>query len=283
MVNLIIITGLSGSGRSVVLKALEDIGYYCIDNLPATLLPQALEHTQLSRHPHIAISVDTRNVELASLPEQLQRLKQKDFHPHVLFLDSSTEIIVQRYSETRRRHPLGSVDRSLAESIEYERELLAPLIDISLHVDTSRYSANELRQWIKDYVASAELEGITLMFTSFGFKHGIPLDSDFMFDVRCLPNPHYDKELRPQTGCDTPVQAFLQAHSSVADMKNDIQHFIAKWLPSFIQDHRSYLSVAIGCTGGQHRSVYLVEKISQHFIDAGYKVIKRHRELERQR
>ena len=274
---LIIVTGLSGSGKSVVLKALEDTGYYCVDNLPATLLPQIYENLS-SNQKLIAVSTDTRSAALEALPENIEKLKAQGVNVQVLFLESTTQALVKRFSETRRRHPLSNDDITLAESIECERKLLGPLSELGHHIDTSDLSANTLRGWVKDLVAQ-ENKNITLLFTSFGFKHGIPLDADFVFDVRCLPNPHYDPKLRPMTGRDAPVKAFLDKQPLVHDMYQDIQNFVARWLPSFVQENRSYLTIAIGCTGGQHRSVHIVEELGKHFSQQ-QQVLIRHRELE---
>ncbi len=274
---LIIVTGLSGSGKSVVLKALEDAGYYCVDNLPATLLPQIYENLNNSQS-RVAISTDTRSGALEALPENIDKLKAQGINVKVLFLESAKQALVKRFSETRRRHPLSNDDITLGESIELERKLLAPLSELGHHIDTSDLSANTLRGWVKDFVAQ-ESKNITLLFTSFGFKHGIPLDADFVFDVRCLPNPHYDPKLRPMTGRDAPVKAFLEQQPMVHDMYQDIQNFVTRWLPSFIQENRSYLTIAIGCTGGQHRSVHIVEELGKHFSQQ-QQVLIRHRELE---
>ena len=275
---LIIVTGLSGSGKSVVLKALEDTGYYCVDNLPATLLPQIVENLK-GIQKRVAISTDTRSAALEALPDNIQQLKAQGISIQVLFLESTTDSLVKRFSETRRRHPLSSGEMTLAESIKQERTLLAPLAALGHHIDTSDLSANTLRGWVKDFVAN-ENSKITLLFTSFGFKHGIPLDADFVFDVRCLPNPHYDPELRPMTGRDAPVQAFLEKEPLVRDMYHDIQNFVTRWLPSFILENRSYLTIAVGCTGGQHRSVHIVESLGKHFSQKNQQVLIRHRELE---
>ena len=274
---LIIVTGLSGSGKSVVLKALEDAGYYCVDNLPATLLPQIYENLNNSQS-RVAISTDTRSGALEALPENIEKLKAQGINVQVLFLESTKQALVKRFSETRRRHPLSNDDITLGESIELERKLLAQLSELGDHIDTSDLSASTLRRWVKDFVAQ-ESKNITLLFTSFGFKHGIPLDADFVFDVRCLPNPHYDPKLRPMTGRDAPVKAFLEQQPMVHDMYQDIQNFVTRWLPSFIQENRSYLTIAIGCTGGQHRSVHIVEELGKHFSQQ-QQVLIRHRELE---
>lgn len=287
MKQLIIVTGLSGSGKSIALRALEDSGYYCIDNLPATMLPHIAEHLQSAtgpednlisaNHDRVAISIDSRSAAIETLPLHIAQLKASNISTQVLFLESNAETLVKRFSETRRRHPLSKDTTTLAESIAVERELLANLGSLGHVIDTSHLSANKLKGWVKDIVAG-ESTGLTLLFTSFGFKHGIPLDADFVFDVRCLPNPHYDPELRPLTGHDTKVQEFLNNQASVHEMLADIRHYIEKWLPCFITDNRSYLTVAIGCTGGQHRSVYFVEQLSQYFMQQ-QKVLTRHREL----
>jgi RNase adapter protein RapZ len=281
---LIIVTGLSGSGKSIVLRVLEDSGFYCIDNLPATLLPQISHHLDATNQKKVAISIDSRSAALETLPEVIDMLKISGMSVQVLFLESSVEILVKRFSETRRKHPLSDANTTLAESILHERDLLAGLAGLGHHIDTSNLSANTLRNHIRELILQTdnnqESNNLVLLFTSFGFKNGIPLDADFVFDVRSLPNPHYDPILRPLTGKDEPVKEFLQKQPAVIEMLADIQHYVEKWLPSFNQDHRSYLTVAIGCTGGQHRSVYFVEQLSRYFKQQNQKVIIRHRELE---
>ncbi|MDO9151084.1 MAG: RNase adapter RapZ [Methylotenera sp.] len=277
MKQLIIVTGLSGSGKSIALRALEDSGYYCIDNLPATMLATIADHLDVD-HKRIAISIDSRSIAIEALPVHINQLKLKNIDVQVLFLESNVETLVKRFSETRRKHPLSKDAITLAESIALERDLLGGLGGLGHVIDTSYLSANTLRGWVKE-VVSIEHAGLTLLFTSFGFKHGIPLDADFVFDVRCLPNPHYDPVLRDLTGRDEKVQDFLKDHATVNDMMHDIRNYVEKWLPSFVLDNRSYLTVAIGCTGGQHRSVYLVEQLSQYFQDK-QKVLTRHRELK---
>lgn len=277
---LVIVTGLSGSGKSIVLKMLEDSGYYCIDNLPATLLPQISEHLSQGHHDQVAISIDTRSASLQALPQNLRQLKDSGMEVQVLFLEANVETLVKRYSETRRRHPLSNETNTLAESISHERHLLEPLVDLGLRIDTSNLSANTLRNWVKEFVIRKS-NGLTLLFSSFGFKHGIPLDADYVFDVRCLPNPYYDKELRPYTGQDQVICDFLEQQPSVQMMFDDISGFVERWLPSFVADNRSYLTVALGCTGGQHRSVYLVERLGKYFREREGKVMIRHRELEK--
>jgi UPF0042 nucleotide-binding protein len=288
MKQLIIVTGLSGSGKSIALHALEDSGYYCIDNLPATMLPQIAEHLQTENHrlnnvkatnfDRVAISIDSRSVAIETLPAHIEQLKSQGIAIQVLFLESNVETLVKRFSETRRKHPLSKDTTTLAESIAVERELLGNLGNLGHVIDTSHISANKLRAWIKEAVSN-ENSGLTLLFTSFGFKHGIPLDADFVFDIRCLPNPHYDPKLRDLTGLDDEVHTFLAGQANVQEMLNDIKTYIEKWLPSFVSDNRSYLTVAIGCTGGQHRSVYFVEQLAQYF-GSSQKVLTRHRELK---
>jgi RNase adapter protein RapZ len=282
MLELIIVTGLSGSGKSIALHVLEDSGYYCIDNLPATLLPQISQHLEASNQKKIAISIDSRSAALEALPHAIETLKKSGINVQVLFLESTVETLVKRFSETRRKHPLSDADTTLAESISHERDLLAGLVGLGHHIDTSNLSANTLRSHIREFIQEGNQEtgGLVLLFKSFGFKHGIPLDADFVFDVRSLPNPHYDPILKPLTGKDAPVQAFLENTPAVLEMLADIQHYVEKWLPSFIQDNRSYLTVAIGCTGGQHRSVYFVEQLSARFKQQKQYVITRHRELD---
>jgi UPF0042 nucleotide-binding protein len=277
MKQLIIVTGLSGAGKNIALRALEDSGYYCIDNLPATMLATIAEHLDAD-HKRIAISIDSRSIAIETLPVHIDQLRSKNIDVQVLFLESSVETLVKRFSETRRKHPLSKDAITLAESIALERDLLGSLGSLGHVIDTSYLSANTLRGWVKE-VVSIEHAGLTLLFTSFGFKHGIPLDADFVFDVRCLPNPHYDPVLRDLTGRDEKVQDFLKDHAIVTEMMNDIRQYVEKWLPCFVLDNRSYLTVAIGCTGGQHRSVYLVEQLSLYFKDK-QKVLTRHRELK---
>ena len=286
---LIIVTGLSGSGKSIALRVLEDAGYYCIDNLPATLLPQISHHLEASNQHKIAISIDSRSAALEALPNAIDLLKSSDIAVQVLFLESSIETLVKRFSETRRKHPLSGTLTTLAESISRERELLSGLRDLGHHIDTSNLSANALRNHIRALISKTDEainnHGLVLLFTSFGFKNGIPLDADFVFDVRSLPNPHYDADLKPFTGKDSVIKTYLENQPIVIEMLADIQHYVEKWLPSFEQDNRSYLNVSIGCTGGQHRSVYFVEQLYIYFTGAYFKqqkqqVIVRHRELD---
>jgi len=275
---LFLISGLSGSGKSVALKVLEDSGYYCVDNLPAELLATLVAHLQASGYSKIAVSIDVRSANSAPhVPLLLEELKARGVQVHVIFLDARSDTLVKRFSESRRLHPLNDGVLTLPECVQRERDLLANISDIGHRIDTSDISANALRAWIKQFVA-VDHANITLLFESFGFKHGIPLDVDFVFDVRCLPNPHYNPALQALTGRDLPVISFLDATPDAQAMASDIQTFITRWLPNFIADNRSYFTVAIGCTGGQHRSVYLVEKLAKHFA-ATQQVLIRHREL----
>lgn len=276
--HLIILTGLSGSGKSVALRALEDSGFYCIDNLPATMLPLISHHVEASLQSKVAISIDSRSAALENLPSAIEHLKNSGNQVDLLFLESNVETLVNRFSETRRKHPLSDDKTTLAESISRERELLSSLSQLSHRIDTSNMSANALRNYVRELIAQPPNK-MVLLFSSFGFKNGIPLDADFVFDVRSLPNPHYDKDLRPLTGRDEAVVTFLENTPMVIEMLMDIKHFIEKWLSSFEHDNRSYLTVAIGCTGGQHRSVYFVEQLCNYFKKSQHKVIARHREL----
>lgn len=274
---LILISGLSGSGKSVALKTLEDAGFYCVDNLPAELLPNLIDQLLPEGIRNIAVSIDVRNAHSVKvLPALMLQLMQKELAVHLLYLDAQTETLVKRFSETRRLHPLNDGVMTLPECVAYERELLAEIASVGHHIDTSDLNANALRAWIKQFI-QLDRARLTLSFESFGFKHGIPLDADLVFDVRCLPNPHYNEDLRPLTGRDAPVIEFLEQTESAQKMYADIRDFVANWLPSFIADNRNYLTVAIGCTGGQHRSVYLAEKLARHFDQQ--QVLVRHREL----
>lgn len=284
---IILITGISGSGKSVGLNALEDAGYFCVDNLPPKLLRQLVATRLEDGAKTLAVAVDARSADsLAGLPADIDLLKQDGHDVKVLFLTAKTESLVTRFSETRRSHPLShrlrpgqtSSDRpTLIECIQHEREMMSAIQGVGHAIDTSGLSANKLRAWIKDLVET-ERTPLTLLFESFAFKFGVPLDADLVFDVRVLPNPHYDLKLRPFTGRDAPVIEFLDNQAPVAELLADIRNFVQKWLPAFKNDNRSYLTVAIGCTGGQHRSVYMVEQLGKHFR-ASEQVLLRHREL----
>ena len=258
---------------------LEDSGYYYVDNLPAKLLSQTVEFLAGAGHPRVALSVEPSDAAVvAELPRMIEAFRALGHDVRVLFLEAKTDTLIKRFSETRRRHPLSDGKLTLTECIERERELLAGLAGIAHHVDTSELGPNALRNWVKDFVG-LQRSGITLLFESFGFKHGVPLDADLVFDVRCLPNPNYDPRLQPLTGRDQPVIDFLECDASCRRMLEDIRRFVADWLPEFDRDNRSYLTVAIGCTGGQHRSVYFAETLAAHFRGKA-QVLVRHRELK---
>ncbi|MCU4120927.1 RNase adapter RapZ [Variovorax sp. N23] len=285
---LVLITGMSGSGKSVALHALEDAGYYCVDNLPPELLMPFIALQREQGATHVAIAMDVRSgVSLPIVPQQLETLRREGVALRSLFLDSTTDALVRRYSETRRRHPLSRGEartdapeqqRVLIQSIDLERELLADLRDGADVIDTSIIRPAQLQSYVKALI-SAPQSALTLVFESFAFKRGVPLDADYVFDVRMLPNPHYVPTLRPLTGRDQPVIDWLREHEDVARMYGDIEQFLARWLDALAQDHRSYVTVAIGCTGGQHRSVFLVEQLARGF-GARWAALKRHRELD---
>jgi RNase adapter protein RapZ len=274
----ILIGGVSGSGKSVALAALEDSGYYAVANLPLSLVAETADYLSRAGQDRVAITFDLKTgAGLSGLPEAMEGLRRAGWNARFLVLDARTETLVKRFSETRRRHPFSSDALTLTEAIEFERELLAEVRGQGFVFDTSDLSAAALRGWIKDFV-SVDASRLTLQFESFGFKHGVPLDADLVFDVRCLPNPHYERALQPLTGRDDAVVEFLERLPEVERMYNDIYHFVAGWLPDYARDNRNYLTVAIGCTGGRHRSVYLVERLARAF-SLRYQVLKRHREI----
>ena len=284
---IVIITGISGSGKSVALHALEDAGYFCVDNLPPALLRSLVETRLQEGDATLAVATDARSADsLAGLAPDITYLKSQGHDVKMLFLTATTETLVTRFSETRRSHPLSHRllpnhnpnDRlTLTECIHHEREMLSVMEGLVDVIDTSNLSANKLRAWIKE-VIDKDPSNLTILFESFAFKFGVPLDADLMFDVRILPNPHYDLQLRPLTGRDEPVIDYLADIPMVNELQGDISSFIQKWLPSFKRDNRSYLTVAIGCTGGQHRSVYIVEQLAKQFA-ATERVVVRHRQL----
>lgn len=279
LMELILISGLSGSGKSVALHLLEDAGYYCVDNLPIAMLTVLVRMLKGEEINKVAIAVDARSgggIEL--LPGKLRLLSNDGVRPTFLFLHSNDETLLKRYSESRRRHPMSSHGQSLDEAIRSERQMLEPISCLGHRIDTSGLKANALREWVRQFIEAEPGQGLTLMFESFGFKHGLPLDADLVFDVRCLPNPHYDAALRPLTGKDKAVVDFLEAETEVCRMRDDIARFVATWLPSYIRDNRNYLTVAIGCTGGQHRSVYIAEWLATEFAQQA-RVLVRHRTL----
>jgi RNase adapter protein RapZ len=289
---LVLITGMSGSGKSVALRALEDAGYYCVDNLPPELLLSFATLEEQLAADRVAIAMDVRSAKsLPQVPDQLRELRRRGVNLRPLFLDSTTETLVRRFSETRRRHPLSvtrergmdhpqaaDLQRALIESIELERELLSDLREQAHVIDTSVIQPAQLQAHVKALVAAPESQ-LTLVFESFAFKRGVPVDADYVFDVRMLPNPHYETELKPLTGRDAPVISYLQAQPEVTQMYSHIESFLAHWLPLLARNQRSYVTVAIGCTGGQHRSVYLVEQLATAFAGR-WTTLKRHRELE---
>ena len=283
--DVVLITGMSGSGKSVALNALEDVGYYCVDNLPPELLTQLLALTRERGQQRLAVAMDVRSAaSLPQLPLLLASLNAQEYQLRPIFLDASNDTLVHRYSESRRLHPLSSPQvadnaHGLLDAISLEREMLSDLRERAHVIDTSFTRASQLRSYVKE-VVDAPASALTLVFESFAFKRGIPVAADYVFDVRMLPNPHYDPELRPLTGRDLPVSAFLDRQPEAQRMRAHLAEFIRSWLGALAEDHRSYVTVAIGCTGGQHRSVYLVEKLGEEFAKQ-WTTLKRHRELDK--
>jgi len=283
---LVVISGVSGSGKSNALHVMEDLDYYCIDNLPVGLLPAFAEQTQASHSDaitHAAIGIDARNLpdQLHRFPYILEQLKNKGVVVEIIFLDADNNILLKRFSETRRKHPLTENEIPLVEAIKKERELLSPIASrADLYFDTSRTNIYQLRDLIKERMTGSTSQNLSLLFESFGFKHGAPSDADFVFDARCLPNPHWDTTLRNFTGLDKPVIDFLKQHDVVDQMYNDIYKFVATWIPRFEAENRSYLTIAIGCTGGRHRSVFLAHQLAETFKNQRGNVHIRHRDLE---
>jgi RNase adapter protein RapZ len=287
---IVLITGMSGSGKSVALRVLEDIGYYCVDNLPPRFLIPVASYLAESGHEQVAVAIDARSeLSLAEVPRHFSELRAAGHDLRVLFLTASTEALIHRYSESRRRHPLSErltvvdsgIDPTLDEAIAAERELLAPVNAHGYVIDTSDVQSSTLRQWVRQFVEE-QAGQLTLAFESFAFKHGVPVATDLLFDVRNLPNPFYDPQLKPLTGLDAPVAKFLADLPMADDLLDDIDRFIDRWLPSYKAEGRHYFTVAIGCTGGQHRSVWMVERLAERFIARGReKVLVRHRRLAR--
>jgi RNase adapter protein RapZ len=283
---IIIVSGLSGSGKTIALQTLEDLDYYCVDNLPFKLiLPLAREILASSdiATPAVAVGVDARNFidELHQFPATLAELRASNLAVEVLFLQADDEILLKRYSETRRRHPLDLGNVPLREAIREERRLLEPIVACAdLIVDTSETNIYQLRELLRARLHDTPREAMSLLFESFGFKNGVPADADFVFDVRCLPNPHWEPQLRPLTGLDRPVIEFLEGQPEVLAMIADLRRFVETWLPCFEASDRSYLTVAIGCTGGQHRSVFVADALARHFNGMRDYVMVRHRELK---
>jgi UPF0042 nucleotide-binding protein len=284
MISLVIISGRSGSGKSTALHVLEDMGYYCIDNLPVGLLPPLLDRLAANQVTQkVSVSIDARNVasELANFQQIIEGIDQDAVALKILYLDSAGATLVKRFSETRRKHPLSGQETSLREALEKEAELLDPIASAAhLTIDTTTLTIHELRDMVKTRVAEAGHD-FALLFVSFAFKNGVPVDADLVFDVRCLPNPHWKTNLRNLTGLDEPVREFLEALPEVDEMLDDISSFLKRWLPTFEANNRSYMTIAIGCTGGQHRSVYFAERLHDRFAPMWDNVQIRHRELNR--
>jgi UPF0042 nucleotide-binding protein len=282
---LIIVSGLSGSGKSIMLHTLEDLGYYCIDNLPVDLLQafaaQMTGGTERA-YDNAAVGIDARNrpEALQRFPETLHAIEQSGLQCELFFLQAEDDTLFKRYSETRRKHPLTGTDRPLAEAIRLERELMEPFAaHADLIIDSTHTNIHQLRELVRERVEQRAERSLSLLFMSFGYKHGVPPDADFVFDVRCLPNPHWESALRPLTGLDPDVIAFLEHQPRVGEMFAALCDFLEKWIPCFEAENRSYMTVALGCTGGQHRSVYLVEMLAAHFRRNRNNVLTRHREL----
>lgn len=286
---LIIVSGLSGSGKTIALHVLEDLGYYCIDNLPAALLKSAVEEVTAGEGKSrslIAVGIDARNrrKDLEALPNLISEFRGRDIMTDVLFLLADDEILIQRYSESRRRHPLAEQGSALRSAIDAERGMLSEVINSAdLIIDTTRTSIYELSDAIRARVDRRETDSMSVLIESFGYKFGIPADADFVFDLRCLPNPYWTVELRGLTGLDSEVSDFLDSHDKFVAMHDDILAFLERWIPAYREAHRGYLTVAIGCTGGQHRSVYMVEKLSASLQERSEPVAKRHNELRSRR
>ena len=276
---LVLLTGVSGSGKSVALRTLEDAGYFCVDNLPADLIPSLVDYAASRGEPRVAISADARGREsLGRLPAAVEHERARGQDVRIIFLDASDESLVRRFSESRRPHPLSRESDSLPEAIAEERALLSPLLGIAQRIDTTSLTPVQLRAWIQDLLV-ADRARMMLVIETFGWKTGPPSDADFVFDARFLPNPHYDAWLRPQTGSDPAVRDFLQRETEAELYVEDIQRFLQRWLPKFVLDQRASLTVAIGCTGGRHRSVFVAHQLAERFASE-YQVVLRHRDLK---
>ena len=271
---------MSGAGKSIALSVLEDSGYYCVDNLPATLLLEVAQFLGDAGHDRVAVSVDARSAALASLPGHIETLKARGVECRVLFLEATSPVLLRRFSETRRRHPLAGAGLTLTQGIESERALLAGVSGLGHRIDTSHLQPKALRNWIKDQLGLGG-DVLAITFESFAFKDGIPLDADWVVDARMLPNPHYVAELRELTGRDAPVIVFLDGQEIVQRFLEDLRGFLARWLPEVARDNRSSFTLAVGCTGGRHRSVYLAERLAQAFRP-DWRVLVRHRGLANQ-
>lgn len=282
---LLIISGTSGAGKSITLHALEDIGCYCIDNLPMALIPAfATEMAGAQHHQYetVAVGIDARNInnDFAGFPDLLKKMRADGLECEVIFIDASDETLIKRFSETRRRHPLTDNEVPLEEAILQERLMLRPIASLAdMQLDSSRTNVHQLRDLVQKRIGRTNSSNMSVLFESFGFKHGVPVEADFLFDVRCLPNPHWEPRLRALTGRDFEVVHFLENHFEVNRMYDEIKGFLESWLPQFAADNRSYMTIAIGCTGGQHRSVYFVERLAEYFRNCEHRVLTRHREL----
>ncbi|MBT7953527.1 MAG: RNase adapter RapZ [Gammaproteobacteria bacterium] len=282
---LVIVTGMSGAGKSVVLNTLEDLDYYCIDNLPVSLLDHLSSLVIGGKDglpAQMAVGIDARNpaASLSSLPESIAQFKKEGIDTELVYMEAGDDVLTKRYSETRRKHPLSSAEVSLTEAIAKERIILSELSDFAdLRIDTSHTVVHGLRDIVRARIAQRTSAELSILFLSFGFKHGVPRESDYVFDVRCLPNPHWDNNLRRYTGKDQPVIDFLSMQPMVKDMEKQLKEFLEYWIPKFEEENRSYLCVAIGCTGGHHRSVFLVEQLAAHFIELKKNVLINHRDL----
>jgi len=282
---LTIISGLSGSGKTVALHTLEDMGYYCIDNLPVALLEaftQEFSKQHLEDITDVAVGIDARNHpdQISQFPEIIKSCRERGLICKIIFLQADNHTLLKRFSETRRKHPLSGPDTALADAIDRERKLLTPITtNADLFIDTSQTNLYQLRDLVQECIGTGESQELSLVLRSFGYKHGIPADADFVFDARCLPNPYWESDLRRLTGLDKPVADFLDRDATAHKLGDDIKHFLETWVPSFNSDNRSYLNIAIGCTGGQHRSVYLVERLARQLGDRFGEIIIRHREI----
>ena len=286
MLHLVIVSGLSGSGKSTALHVLEDVGFNCIDNLPVSLLPALVAQIEIHKdnNQKFAIGINVRNAwqDLNIFPQMIATLKEAHLPFRTLYLDSQPAVLIQRFSETRRKHPLSDKSTSLEEAIAMEQQLLEPIRDSADQIiDTSHLNLHELRDLVKERIVGRSQSTMAILFESFGFKHGVPVNADLVFDARCLPNPHWKPNLRPQTGKDQEVIDFLEEQVTVQEMYSDIEHYLARWLPRYQANNRSYITIAVGCTGGQHRSVYLSERLKAHFDQYYHDVQVRHRDINK--
>jgi len=279
-VQLVLVSGLSGSGKTIALRVLEDGGYYCVDNLPAKLLMETVDFLAEAGHDRAAVSIDARSASLPALPEHIEQLKRRGVDVRVLYLEASSSALLRRFSETRRRHPLTGQGLTLAEAIDKERTLLAGIADLGSRIDTSELQPRVLQNWIRDQLGIGT-GAMTLLFESFSFRDGLPLDADWVLDCRMLPNPHYDPQLRPLTGRDAPVVHYLKRDAHVRRYVDDVEALLKRWLPEIARENRSHVTVAFGCTGGRHRSVFIAEELARRF-GSDWRVLVRHRKLSQE-